>query len=109
MEFVNALITTVKSPMMTAIYSVLIVAIVLGVIAAIKSGTFSLGKLGEFVPDKVAPAIVWIFINALALISNDWIAIAGLVYAGVMALYIKVIIGSIKTITGIDIPESLST
>lgn len=108
MDFVSALAATVRSPQMTALYSMLIVAMALGIIAAIKDKTFSLGALGKFVPDKVAPAVVWIFVSALAMVSNEWSAMAGLVYAGVVVLFVKGIIGSIKTITGVDFPEPIS-
>jgi len=85
------------------------VAIVLGVIAAVKSNTFSWGYFGKFVPDKVWPLIVWMAVAILAAVSGDWAWLSGVVYAGVIAIYTKGILGSIKTITGIDIPDKISS
>lgn len=108
MDFVSSLKEVVMSNLMTVLYSTLIAALVLGVCAAIKEKVFTIGGFGKIVPDKVFPAIVWIVVATLVGISSTWGGISDLVYAGVMALYVKGILGSIKALTGLDIPEPLS-
>jgi hypothetical protein len=108
MDFVNALVEVVKSTQMNVMIGLLIAALVLGVAAAIKDKSFQWGKFGDFVPDKIWPLIAWVVVAALAGLSGEWSSIGALVYAGVIAIYTKGILGSVKTLTGLDIPDAIS-
>jgi hypothetical protein len=108
-EVVAAIVSVATGGMLQGLVVLLVVAIILGVIAAIKGKTFTWGNFGKFVPDKVWPLVVWMCVAVLAQTSGTWDWLSATVYAGVIALYTKGILGSVKEITGFNIPERLSS
>ena len=107
-EIQTAIMTVINSGQMKAMIVLLIAALVLGVASAIKSGTFKWSEFGKFVPDKIWPLIAWVVVAVIANMSNEWAGLGNLVYAGIIAIYTKGILGSVKLLTGLDIPKVLS-
>ena len=108
MDIGTATLGILTGGQMTGLVALMVANLLLSIAAATKNKVFSLGHLGDFVPNRIWPLIAWIVVAILAATSGEWGAMAGLVYAGVVAIYTRGILAAIKSLTGLPIPDFIS-
>lgn len=108
MDITAAIMEIITGPEMVALISLMAANILLAIIAAISKGTFSFRNLGDFIPNRVVPLIAYVIVGMLAQVVGEWTAVVIAVYAGLVALYSAGILASLKSLTGLNIPDIFS-
>ncbi len=108
MDITAMIIELVTGPEVIALVALMAANVILSVVAAIKNHEFSFRNLGDFIPNRLMPLLAYLVLAALARYVPAWAAAAVTVYAGLIAMYGAGIAAAVKSITGIDIPDSFT-
>lgn len=103
-----ALANAVTGPEVVALVALMTANVVLSILAAIKNGKFTFRKVGDFAKTRILPLTAYIILNVMAQFIGGWMVAAGLVYAGLVAMYGTGILAAVKALTGVSIPRILT-
>ncbi len=108
MDITAILIEMVTGPEVIALVALMAANVILSIIAAIKNHEFSFRNLGDFIPHRLMPMLSYLVLAVLARYVPEWVAAAVTVYAGLIAMYGAGIAAAVKSITGVNIPDSFT-
>lgn len=103
-----ALMNAVTGPEVVALVVLMAANVVLSILAAVKNGVFTFRRVGDFVKTRILPLAAYIILNIMAQFVEGWMVGAGLVYAGLVAMYGAGILAAVKSLTGVSIPRILT-